>query len=200
MFLSYLFFKLNIFLHKVDSFHTIKSILWGSNFIAAIIALPLFFIASILRKKGLLNIHLTMKIQAILTIVFLCLWLITDTRVDFYASEFGENFLFLYPSAIGGIGIIWLISYNIKKLPYISYVGRYSLIALGTHIFIKTMIGYFFGINKGFYLLMIILIFLPIFIYLFKKYFPHFTAQKDLIKYNNICKLWYNMKHYIIHK
>lgn len=62
------------------------------------------------------------------------------------------------------------------------------------------MIGYFFGINKGFYLLMIILIFLPIFIYLFKKYFPHFTAQKDLIKYNNICKLWYNMKHYIIHK
>lgn len=191
--LSYLFFKLNIFLHNTDSFHTIKSILCGSNFIAAIIALPFFFIASILRRKGILNIYLTMKARAILTILFFCLWIITDTRVDFYASDFGKNFLFLYPSAIGGIGIIWLISYTLKKLPYISYVGRYSLIALGTHIFIKTMIGYFLGINEGFYLLIMILILLPIFIYLLKKYFPYFTAQKDLIKYNDIYRLWHNI-------
>ena len=95
---------------------------------------------------------------------------------------------------IGTIGILY-ISKLIKKLPIISYLGRYSIIILCTHVLfylfifqhvikycyvnwnipqLYTSIGCFFAE------ILISLLIIPLMI----RYMPYICAQKDLIKYN----------------
>ena len=91
---------------------------------------------------------------------------------------------------LGSLGIIY-ISKIIHWLPIISYLGRYSIMVLVTHkILMIPFIWIILKINLSkicsFYLiasLMILsyLIIIPI----MKKFLPHVTAQKDVIKIKN---------------
>lgn len=87
------------------------------------------------------------------------------------------------PTVLGGVSgslsIIYICKY-IKYIPIISYIGRYSLIVLSTHILLIPLIK---NISTNPYInLFILIIFSCPIIYLFKTYFPKYCAQAPLIK------------------
>ena len=155
------------------------------NIITAFIALPFFHIASIVRRKGFLSQNISNKYIIVLFIIFFFIWILTfQNNIDYRTIQFGKNFVFLYASALGGTGCVWCIAYIIKKMFYISYIGRYSLIALGTHYPLILLFNSM-GIHNKYIVFLCILIVMPGVIYVFKKYFPYMTAQKDLFVYKD---------------
>lgn len=160
------------------------------NVLTAIMAIPFFFIASTLRKKGLLAMRIKVQYIIILFSLFFVIWFFTcQENVDYMVSRLGNNYLFLYTSALGGIGCVWCIAYTLKHLFYFSYVGRYSLIALGTHAPCISLLR-LCGIENKYLIALCVLAIMPGVIWLFKKYFPYFTAQKDLLVYDNGSVRW----------
>lgn len=155
------------------------------NIITAFIALPFFHIASIVRRKGFLSQKISNKYIIVLFIISFFIWILTfQNNIDYRTIQFGKNFVFLYASALGGTGCVWCIAYIIKKMFYISYIGRYSLIALGTHYPLILLFNSM-GIHNKYIVFLCILIVMPGVIYVFKKYFPYMTAQKDLFVYKD---------------
>ena len=151
------------------------------NFLTSIFALPFLYIASLLRSKGLLSHCFNTKQLVYLLCSGLIAWVICVQKdVFFIKAHFGEIYPLLYISAFGGITCIWVFCYKIKKLYYFSYVGRYSIIVLGTFAPVNRFLYTCFGLT-GYAQACITLAFMPIMVYLFKRFFPHFTAQKDLI-------------------
>lgn len=159
------------------------------DFISAIMALPFIFIASTLRKKGILILQISPKKLVFLFSLFLTVWFFTyQTNISYVFNHFGCNYLFLYTSALGGIGCVWCAAYTFKCLFFFSYIGRYSLIALGTHwTFIRLLELYKV---ENYLMALCVLAVMPGVIWLFKKYFPYFTAQKDLLVYDNGSVRW----------
>ena len=94
----------------------------------------------------------------------------------------------VYPYGIMGTISVLLLAKILGKVPMLSYLGRYSIIVLCTHVYVihgvqKCVNGLFDG--KGVELLMVFLVSVLIclaLIPLFKKYLGYFTAQKDLIR------------------
>lgn len=155
------------------------------NVITAFVALPLFYIASTIKQKGLLSQVINKKQLIILFILFFTVWALTfQENIDYESIHLGKNFIFLYLSALGGIGCVWCIAYVVKRMFYISYVGRYSLIALGTH-YPLILLFKLMGIDNKYLIASCVLLVLPGIIWGFKRYFSYFTAQKDLFVYEN---------------
>lgn len=155
------------------------------NSITAFIALPFFHLASLIKKHGLLYKKINYKNIILLFITFLLIWIITSqSNIDYESIHFGKNFIFLYLSALAGTGCVWCIAYTIKKVFYISYIGRYSLIALGTHVPLILLFN-LMGINNKYIVVLLTFIVMPGIIYILKKYCPYMTAQKDLLIYKN---------------
>ena len=101
-----------------------------------------------------------------------------------------DTFFIHYLAGLSGIGMILSVSKALNKLPLISYIGRYSLVVLGFHTFLVRPMRFIFSFASpvGQYILSFIAIailvrflIIPISI----KFFPYFTAQKDLIKLPN---------------
>jgi hypothetical protein len=67
---------------------------------------------------------------------------------------------------------------------YISYIGRYSLIALETH-YPLILLFKSIGVHNKYIVFLCILIVMPEVIYVLKKDFSYMTAQKDLFVYKN---------------
>lgn len=160
------------------------------NVITAIIAIPFFFIASTLRKKGLLAAQIKKKSIVLLFLLLIVIWRLTyQEGIDYRTSHLGHNYLFLYTSALGGIGCVWCIAYILKRVFYFSYVGRYSLIALGTH-YPLILLFLWLGVENKYLIVLCVLAVMPGVIWVFKKYFPYFTAQKDLLFYDSGSIKW----------
>lgn len=149
------------------------------NIMTSFIVLPYFHIASFLKKKGFLSTKFTNIQILILFIIFITIsYFTSQDGIDYRKAELSKNYIFLIISAISGIGAVWCIAYSLKHLIFFSYIGRYSIIVLGTHITIINIIR-FYNINN-YNLALITLLLMPPIIWLFKKLFPYFTAQKDL--------------------
>ena len=101
-------------------------------------------------------------------------------------ADLYENFFMFYGLGAVGIVMMMVISKNIKSLPVITYIGKYSLIILGTHVFLILPIRFIASnliAGPGYVLLpwvLVIICSIPV-IWFMKRYFPWFTAQKDLI-------------------
>lgn len=150
------------------------------NTLTAIVALPFFHIAYLIRKMGVLSRKFDVKQILVIFTLFFVVWALTFQEGIGYATiNFGKNFAFLYTGALGGIGCVWCLAYLIKKVFYVSYIGRYSIIALGTHVPLILLFRWM-GMENKFLIFLCVLVVLPGVIYLFKKYFAYFTAQKDL--------------------
>lgn len=78
-----------------------------------------------------------------------------------------------------GIAILFYICRRINHLPYISYVGRYSIIVLVTHEPIIRILS-MLHINSPYIMYAVILVSYLAIIPIMRKYLPHVTAQKDI--------------------
>ncbi|MBR4129863.1 MAG: acyltransferase [Bacteroidaceae bacterium] len=110
----------------------------------------------------------------------------------FFTNTYNSSWPLLYIAGFSGTLAVLLLSSVIKWFPVISYIGRYSLIVLCTHMAIVTLLVaslHFLpetarqtGIWHSLIFLAITLAFSVFCCWLLKKYLPWFTAQKDLIK------------------
>lgn len=107
---------------------------------------------------------------------------------NFEANIYKSNYIQLYLSGIIGTLGVLLVSKLIGKLILVSYLGKYSIIILCTHMIliaiitdIVSMMSWAVNINLIVSFLLIILSYLLIIPFMVK-FFPHVTAQKDVIK------------------
>lgn len=127
-------------------------------------------------------------------ICFLVVYILRCGESQFNKNEYNNSyFIVLLAGICGSLGIISL-SKTIVKLPIISYIGRYSIIVLGTHnIIINEMDSFVLGffLDKIPYpillweitTLIVVIVISYILIYLFLKYIPYLVAQQDFVRF-----------------
>lgn len=81
---------------------------------------------------------------------------------------------------LGTMGVLFLAKF-FNKLPILSYYGRYSIIILCTHMLLYLVL-HRLGVHNSWILLSLVLLSFIIVIPFMRRWFPHVTAQKDVIK------------------
>ena len=204
LFTTYMFYSL---FHKV--FKGNETLIFVASFLMGVIGytvfafninLPLYFdtsltcmpfvaIGTVIRKrcqilseqKRWISITIFM-VSAIITFA------LSNGTSEFYANRYECNIAVLYICGIFGACAILYMSKAIGYIPVINYIGRYSIIVLGTHYLFFQM---FRTITNRLSIQSIPLsvtinitgtvICSIIAIYLLRKFLPYFVAQKDLV-------------------
>lgn len=164
------------------------------NFGTALTSMPLLWSGFILNRR--LNV-LQKRIPwwwaiGSAVVLFVMLHYLYMGENYFYSNTYSSPWPMLYIAGFSGSLAILLLSSVIQRLPIISYIGRYSLIVLCTHmVMITLLVALLHFLPEGFRQTgsMESLIFLALTIafsmfscWFLSKYLPWFTAQKDLIK------------------
>ena len=159
---------------------------------SALSALPFFCFGYILRNKTRF-LYWEKTFQSVtLSFVFILVAVAfihfnNHGVLNFIGNSYGGTlgYIELYPYGIIGTICVLSLSRIVGNLPVISYIGRYSIIILCTHIYIIQITAYLtslLGINN-FINVFILTVLISLFIIpLFKQYLGYFTAQKDVIK------------------
>lgn len=165
---------------------------------SSLTAMPFFMLGYFIRSKtDLLNEtlskkHLQLSLLSLLMLLF-AVWLdeIQGVHEIYYGSnEYEVNAFSLYSGGAFGMLFVLLISKRVNSLPVVSYVGRYSIVVLLTHLlylFLFRNMLYQLGVqqeNVWLNLLLsgvIILLEIPTISFCIK-FLPYCFAQKDLWK------------------
>ena len=156
-------------------------------------ALP-FFMAGFVVKKytNLLGPNSLDKYTFL--VILLCFAIVavfSDGKVIFIKNVYStQSYFTLYPLGfLGTIGILYCAKF-FNHIPFISYLGRYSIMVLVTHLLffprLKPIVSMVFGgkmVEMQFvvtFLLTLLLCFALI--PLMKRFLPHVTAQEDVLK------------------
>ena len=170
-------------IHYPDEFGTLFNFI-TNTILAPIMALPFMYAAEWVRMTNLLNRKMTVTQQIVSFVISVSVLIIfAQKSVNFESASFSRFYPFVYVSAFGGIYALAILCQRINKLFFFSYLGRYSIIVLGTHWVYLIAIRGIIEISHLYEFLIIILL-MPPTIWLFKKLFPYFTAQKDLLHWN----------------
>lgn len=160
---------------------------------SAFSATPFFFAGTILRQCPILynSKHekkiLLLGIVLIAASVTYCITKYTPFIGFVENTYYNGNYIEILLVSISSVTGLLIICKAIKWLPVISYIGRFSIIVLGLHtilmnyayLTINKLSGHELSPYQQIYLtLLLCWISIPI----FKKLFPKFTAQQDLIK------------------
>lgn len=103
-----------------------------------------------------------------------------------------DQLILAYPGAWLGIISVISLAKSIKRLPVVSMYGRYSIMILVTHMLVYMIFRKIlseFGVPKPYSFalnLVVVLSYGLIFIPMLRRYFPHVTAQKDVIKVEDV--------------
>lgn len=153
------------------------------NIFISIMCLPYNYVAQNVMQNHWLEKEFSLKQTVFLLVIAIsCAFIFVQENVILNKALFGDIYIFTYISALSSIFALNLICRKINKLPFVSYLGRYSLIVFGTHYAYLTILRFKFNLPNYIYFI-IILALMPPTIWFFKKFFPYFTAQKDLLKY-----------------
>lgn len=161
---------------------------------SALFALPLFYFGAMIRKTSILYPSKYDKFLPAGIIIFgllgvlLCISVKGKAFIGFHTPTLRGNIIINYIACIALVLSFMFLAKMIKRVPFISYIGRYSIILLGVHaslVFILDLIINDFGLSIS-PIIKFIVIFLPtvLSIPILIKYFPKFTAQLDLIPTN----------------
>ena len=157
----------------------------------AFTALPFYYIGYLLKKSPILYpskydrwsfifIFFLYGISAILEHSF-------SMKLLFQYNDI-KGCMLPYIAAICSVLVILLLCKKIKKIAFISYIGRYSIVVLCLHHLVYRPLKVLFKLfdisflNNSYTLFIITLIICYFLIPLCIKYIPYFTAQKNLIK------------------
>ena len=164
------------------------------NFGTALTSMPLLWSGFILNRR--LNV-LQKRIPwwwaiGSSVVLFMMLHYLYMGENYFYSNTYSSPWPMLYIAGFSGSLAILLLSSVIQRLPIISYIGRYSLIVLCTHMVMITLLvalRHFLpesfqqtGSMESLIFLALTIAFSMFCCWSLSKYLPWFTAQKDLIK------------------
>lgn len=154
----------------------------------ALIGLPFFFLGNTFKEKGFLAPSKYDK-YGWLTLPPLILFLYYFASPLNIRDQILPPYILLYSTTILSISCLFWACKNMPKVPVINYIGRYSIVVLGTHcillFFAQTIISEFMGApwRHHIYLVFVALFVMELAIIPFiVRFFPRFTAQKELIK------------------
>ena len=164
------------------------------NFGTAMTCMPLFWSGYFLnRKLHLLQRRIPWWLALSSAIVlFAVLHYLYVGENFFYCNDYNSPLPLLYFSGFFGTFAVLMLSRVIKWLPIISYIGRYSIIVLCTHM--GVMMGVIAALNllpgdwdevgtlQSLTVLALTIAICMFLCWLLSKYLPWFTAQKDLIR------------------
>ena len=163
------------------------------NFGTALTCMPLLWSGYVLnRRLHLLQRRIPWWLALPMALgMFVMVYFLYMGENFFYSNTYSSPLPLLYVSGFSGTLAVLLLSSVIKRLPVISYIGRYSIIVLCTHMTIVTLLVAALHFLPGAQQtdLMHSLVFLAVTLvgsmaccWSLSRYLPWFTAQKDLIK------------------
>ena len=155
---------------------------------SAFASLPFFYLGFLLKNSGILYPSAHGKIELIVGITLVLAAIASSSfhkaYYEFYIhSVVGNPFIIYLVSSSIVVGVL-LVCKQIGRLPYVSYIGRYSVIALGFHICmipVFTHAQHIVGLSSNYINFLLLLLSMPLFIKFSKRYIPSLTAQADFI-------------------
>ncbi len=155
---------------------------------------PFFFMGYLFRKKtNLLNKNSYDKFW--LPIAIICFSTVVSVYmhyqeyIDLRINKVPYHTIAFYTTSMIGIIGILIIAKRIGHIPFISYIGKYSIVILGMHFFFNEFFRQFLNPYFGSFnpisdiiLFVIVLILSSAAIPILCKFTPKFIAQEDLIK------------------
>jgi fucose 4-O-acetylase-like acetyltransferase len=156
----------------------------------AMTALPYYFCGFWIRRYNFfLFPHNRFDKWIPLLVVFaIVMMYFTATFVGMRTNNYHGNIFQFYVAAFAGILMIMLVGKWFKHIPFVSYVGRYSIITLGVHgpllhFVMPVALRY---IHNEWLLAVIVLVVILLICRavtpLFVRYFPTLVAQKEMIR------------------
>lgn len=119
---------------------------------------------------------------------FLFTYCLTDGKAEYFINMYQVSAPVLYVSAFSGVLGILFLSKSLIRLPFVSYVGRYSIMILVTHApFMQRVMPLLFRLNLPYWWItsvsatVIVSLSYILLIPLMKRFLPYVTAQKDVI-------------------
>ncbi len=100
----------------------------------------------------------------------------TGFRLNFY----GYSIIGMYAAGLAGCAAVVVLSKRLNHIPYISFIGRYSIIVLVTHFPLIYYVGKLLPDERLLTVVLVFLLEIPV-ILVGKRYFPHILAQKELM-------------------
>ena len=154
--------------------------------VCAFMVMPFFYVAQVLKEylKTVENINKVKLIPMFVVSVLVC-YLTSHGGVYLVNAKVENNLFLFYIAALSAITAVWCVSVMINRLWYFSYIGRYSIIVYLTHV---PLLGYIVHeqLTHNVYVLMLmLLVLMPLMIWFFRRCFPAFVAQRDILKYDN---------------
>ena len=152
----------------------------------AFVAMPFYMLGNEIGKRGGISYQPPLAATLVLTATTI-VWVYFDTPVINMLHRNYPNALLLFGmTTLVILSLFFVCKYVKHPVPIISYLGRYSLIVLGTHYFligIIRMIGKkVFGSDETLIWLSVLIVTMALeipVIYLLIKYCPRFTAKKE---------------------
>ena len=159
---------------------------------SALTVVPFFCFGYMLRKyTNLLYPNRYDKYNFLFIIIsFVMIYMLGHFKISYRNNVYHVPLLSLYFTGMAGSLAILFIAKYIKKMPIVSYIGRYSIIVLCTHEQIIYLMKSFFDVTKTdlsmfvrciIIFITIIVLEVTIIIPFMIKFMPHVTAQKDII-------------------
>lgn len=156
----------------------------------ALCGIVFYYIGFILRHYyRLLDNNDNIKIKFLMCSVFflvLSIYIIPGKGISLITCQIQTSYHWFVLAGVGGTLALFYLSKIVEKVKIVNYIGRYSIIVLGTHWYFVKSWKYFIipPPNIGFFLYLIFAVSILsslISIAILKRYMPWFTAQKPLI-------------------
>ena len=156
----------------------------------AMTALPFYVAGFWVRRYNffLFPHHRFDKVIPVSILLAIVIMYFTASPLGMRTNNYPGNIIQVYTAAFAGIFMIMLLCKKIKRIPVVSYLGRYSVITLGIHgpllHFINPVITHYIhnGWLQAVTLLLITLAICILLTPIIRKVMPQVVAQKDLLK------------------
>ena len=154
--------------------------------VTALMVMPFFYVASHLKTflSGLGKVSFA-KLGCVFAISLIICYFTAEGGVYLVNGRVQNDAIGFYLASFSAIACVWCVCYAVKRFPYFSYMGRYSIIVYLTHCPLISMNEHVRLINNVYLLVFVILVLMPVAIWFFKTLFPAFVAQKDIFVYEN---------------
>ena len=113
-------------------------------------------------------------------VVFVVGWYYDYADTGFRLNFFDFPLYALYLAGLAGSVGVMIFARIVGHLPYVSYIGRYSIIVLLTHFPMTVVLARFLPDKMPLTAVLVLLLEIPV-IFVCKRYFPYLFAQKELI-------------------
>ncbi len=178
----------------IMNFYNVSNLLYIGSSLSC---MPFYYLGYVLKRTSLLYSHANKKFERFLfgmSLIGAMLFAFlpnTFQHFEFYSNRLIQgNMLGVYGISIIYIVFILLLCKMIGRLPYISWLGRYSIVVLVTHLLVNNFVlrGVCWGLklteNELWVQLLCFVInisAMAVVIPLVLRYLPYITAQKDLL-------------------